>query len=230
MRTSDLVNDSNYLTSVTWNQVQGKPEIATEQQLGQLEQRVSLSVQNKLDRSEYDPSSIRNSTRRIDADGTVYSAETGPGYFTDWEFSDGNAHEIAAAEVAGETVLALVDTGSQYATDPYETLEAALADLETALTLVFKDGADTISASRTWIPPTTEWTAVDELAYKSDLSSTEGVTEEEVREIVEGYGYQTQTEVHNIVEGYDFTTTEEVQEAIVSKGYQNATQVAQIAS
>lgn len=56
---------------------------------------------------------------------------------------------------------------------------------------------------------------MDELACKSDLSSTEGVTEEEVREIVEGYGYQT---------------TEEVQEAIVSKGYQNATQVARIAS
>ena len=52
-----------------------------------------------------------------------------------------------------------------------------------------------------------------------------GVTPEQVREIVEGYGYQTESEVQNIVEGYGYQTASQVQNTVEGYGFQTASDV-----
>lgn len=168
-KTSQLQNDSGYLTAVNWDDIQMKPDVVDETKLARLSANINGKLAGKLDLSAYDSSSIYSDERKIDVNGNVYAADTTPGYLTDWEFSDGNTYEIAAAIVAGETVLALVDTGSQYATDPYETLQDALDDLETALTLIFKNGADTITATRHYEGGSKVWNKIDEIAYASQI-------------------------------------------------------------
>lgn len=52
------------------------------------------------------------------------------------------------------------------------------------------------------------------ISFSKSGGGSGGITEEEVREIVTGYGYQNQQQVEDIVEGYGYQTQQQVSDAI----------------
>lgn len=164
-KTSDLTNDSGFLTSVYWNDVQQKPDLVTESQLNSLRNQISNDLQTKLNIADYDNTRLHSPTDQqfIDGDGKVWSNREG--HWTAWEYSDGMDHGDPTIVESGSRWRIVVDI--VYRTNEYSTLELAQEALD-GNTLTFLYATETITANRTWIPEGLQQT--NELAYKSDLS------------------------------------------------------------
>ena len=229
---SELQNDEGYLKDVSWEQIQNKPDIATDTQLAEFKSEVDAKLDTKLDISEYDNTAIANSSKKIDANGDVYTREYTPSYYTPWTYSDGNSYADPLIYGDDATGWRLAIDQDTYRSQTYETQQQAQAALETALEIVFTrtDPVVQITATREYIVSTETWTKVDELALKSDIVTSSGISEEQCRTIVEGYGYQTQEQVNSAIDSKGFVTQSQVESQITSKGYQTQAQVQAIAA
>ena len=246
-KTSELINDSGFITGVTWDQIQNKPDLATDTQFEEFKNEVDAKLDTKLDISAYDKTAIANSNKKIDANGNVYTADYTPSYYTPWTYSDGNSYADPLIYGNDTTGWYLAIDQDTYRSQTYETQQQAQAALETALEIVFSraDPVVEITATREYVDSTETWKKVDELALKSDIVTTSGISEEQCRTIVEGYGYQTaaqvdsaisskgyqtQEQVNAAINGKGFVTQSQVESQITSKGYQTQAQVQAIAA
>ena len=226
-KVSELQNDEGYLKEVAWQQIQNKPDFATDTQFEEFKNEVSAKLDTKLDTSAYDNTAIANSSKKIDANGDVYTREYTPGYYTPWTYSDGNSYAdplIYGNDATGWYLAIHQDT---YKSQTYETQQQAQATLETALQIVFTrvDPVVEITATREYIDSTETWTKVDQLALKSDIVTSSGISEQQCRTIVEGYGYQTAQQVDSAITAKGYPTAEQVNAAINGKGFVTQSQV-----
>ena len=226
-KVSELQNDEGYLKEVAWEQIQNKPDIATDTQFEEFKNEVNVKLDTKLDISAYDKTAIANSNKKIDANGNVYTAEYTPGYYTPWVYSDGNSYADPLIYGDDATGWRLAIDQDTYRSQTYETQQQAQAALETALEIVFSrtDPVVEITATRQYVDSTETWTKVDELALKSDIVTSSGISEEQCRTIVEGYGYQTAQQVDSAISSKGYQTAEQVNAAINSKGFVTQSQV-----
>ena len=226
-KVSELQNDEGYLKDVSWEQIQNKPDLATDTQLEQFKIEVDAKLDTKLDISAYDKTAISNSYKKIDANGDVYTLEHTPGYYTPWVYSDGNSYADPLIYGDDATGWRLAIDQDTYRSQTYETQQQAQAALETALEIVFSraDPVVEITATRNFVAAVDSWTKVDELALKSDIITSSGISEEQCRTIVEGYGYQTAEQVDSAISSKGYQTATQVDQTISSKGYQTAEQV-----
>lgn len=226
-KVSELQNDEGYLKEVAWDQIQNKPDFATDTQLEEFKSEVDAKLDTKLDISEYDNTAIANSSKKIDANGDVYTREYTPGYYTPWTYSDGNSYPDPLIYGDDATGWRLAIDQDTYRSQTYETQQQAQAALETALEIVFSrtDPVVEITATREYVDSTETWTKVDELALKSDIVTTSGISEEQCRTIVEGYGYQTAQQVDSAITAKGYQTAEQVNAAINGKGFVTQSQV-----
>ena len=226
-KVSELQNDEGYLKDVTWDQIQNKPDFATDTQLEEFKSEVDAKLDTKLDISQYDNTAIANSSKKIDANGDVYTREYTPGYYTPWTYSDGNSYPDPLIYGDDATGWRLAIDQDTYRSQTYETQQQAQAALETALEIVFSrtDPVVEITATREYVDSTETWTKVDELALKSDIVTTSGISEEQCRTIVEGYGYQTAQQVDSAITAKGYQTAEQVNAAINGKGFVTQSQV-----
>ena len=226
-KVSELQNDEGYLKDVTWDQIQNKPDFATDTQLEEFKSEVDAKLDAKLDISQYDNTAIANSSKKIDANGDVYTREYTPGYYTPWTYSDGNSYPDPLIYGDDATGWRLAIDQDTYRSQTYETQQQAQAALETALEIVFSrtDPVVEITATREYVDSTETWTKVDELALKSDIVTTSGISEEQCRTIVEGYSYQTAQQVDSAITAKGYQTAEQVNAAINGKGFVTQSQV-----
>ena len=226
-KVSELQNDEGYLKEVAWDQIQNKPDFATDTQLEEFKSEVDAKLDTKLDISQYDNTAIANSSKKIDANGDVYTREYTPGYYTPWTYSDGNSYPDPLIYGDDATGWRLAIDQDTYRSQTYETQQQAQAALETALEIVFSrtDPVVEITATREYVDSTETWTKVDELALKSDIVTTSGISEEQCRTIVEGYGYQTAQQVDSAITAKGYQTAEQVNAAINGKGFVTQSQV-----
>ena len=226
-KVSELQNDEGYLKDVTWDQIQNKPDFATDTQLEEFKSEVDAKLDTKLDISQYDNTAIANSSKKIDANGDVYTREYTPGYYTPWTYSDGNSYPDPLIYGDDATGWRLAIDQDTYRSQTYETQQQAQAALETALEIVFSrtDPVVEITATREYVDSTETWTKVDELALKSDIVTTSGISEEQCRTIVEGYSYQTAQQVDSAITAKGYQTAEQVNAAINGKGFVTQSQV-----
>ena len=226
-KVSELQNDEGYLKEVAWDQIQNKPDFATDTQLEEFKSEVDAKLDAKLDISQYDNTAIANSSKKIDANGDVYTREYTPGYYTPWTYSDGNSYPDPLIYGDDATGWRLAIDQDTYRSQTYETQQQAQAALETALEIVFSrtDPVVEITATREYVDSTETWTKVDELALKSDIVTTSGISEEQCRTIVEGYGYQTAQQVDSAITAKGYQTAEQVNAAINGKGFVTQSQV-----
>lgn len=227
-KTSELQNDEGFLKDVTWEQVQNKPDIATSTQLEQLRFDVDEDIALKLNASDYDATSIRNSYTKIDVNGNVYEYSYTPGYYTPWTYSDGQTYPDPLVYGYDDDWYIAIDQDT-YKSQHFETEQQAQSFLDTALTIDFSSSTTTITATREYVDPVQIWTKTDELAYKSDIEDA-GISEEECRTIVESYEYQTAEQVEDAIDGKGFRTESQVESQITAKGYQTESQVQAIAA
>ena len=226
-KVSELQNDEGYLKEVAWDQIQNKPDFATDTQLEEFKSEVDAKLDTKLDISQYDNTAIANSSKKIDANGDVYTREYTPGYYTPWTYSDGNSYPDPLIYGDDATGWRLAIDQDTYRSQTYETQQQAQAALETALEIVFSrtDPVVEITATREYVDSTETWTKVDELALKSDIVTTSGISEEQCRTIVEGYSYQTAQQVDSAITAKGYQTAEQVNAAINGKGFVTQSQV-----
>ena len=231
-KVSELQNDEGYLKEISWEQIQNKPDFATDTQFEEFKSEVDAKLDTKLDISAYDKTAIANSSKKIDANGDVYTVDYTPGYYTPWMYSDGNSYPDPLIYGSDDTGWYLAIDQDTYRSQTYETQQQAQAALETALEIVFSrtDPVVEITATREYVDSTETWTKVDELALKSDIVTTSGISEEQCRTIVEGYGYQTAEQVNAAINGKGFVTQSQVESQITAKGYQTQAQVQAIAA
>lgn len=226
-KVSELQNDEGYLKEVAWEQIQNKPDIATDTAFEEFKSEVDAKLDTKLDISAYDKTAIANSSKKIDANGDVYTVDYTPGYYTPWTYSDGNSYPDPLIYGDDATGWYLAIDQDTYRSQTYETQQQAQAALETALEIVFSraDPVVEITATREYVDSTETWTKVDELALKSDIVTTSGISEQQCRTIVEGYGYQTAEQVYSAISSKGFQTAEQVNAAINGKGFVTQSQV-----
>lgn len=246
-KVSELQNDEGYLKDVTWEQIQNKPDLATDTQFEEFKNDVNARLDAKLDVSAYDNTAIANSSKKIDANGYVYTREYTPGYYTPWTYSDGNSYADPLIYGDDATGWRLAIDQDTYRSQTYETQQQAQNALDTSLEIVFArvDPVVEITATREYVDSTETWTKVDDLALKSDIVTSSGISEEQCRTIVEGYqyqtaaqvdsaisskGYQTAEQVNAAINGKGFVTQAQVESQITSKGYQTQAQVQAIAA
>ena len=226
-KVSELQNDEGYLKEVTWDQIQNKPDFATDTQFEEFKNEVDAKLDAKLDISAYDKTAIANSNKKIDANGDVYTVNYTPGYYTPWTYSDGNSYPDPLIYGDDATGWRLAIDQDTYRSQTYETQQQAQAALETALEIVFSraDPVVEITATREYVDSTQTWTKVDQLALKSDIVTSSGISEEQCRTIVEGYGYQTAQQVDSAISSKGYQTAEQVNAAIDGKGFVTQSQV-----
>ena len=226
-KVSELQNDEGYLKEVAWEQIQNKPDFATDTAFEEFKIEVDAKLDAKLDISAYDKTAIANSSQKIDANGDVYTVDYTPGYYTPWTYSDGNSYPDPLIYGNDDTGWYLAIDQDTYRSQTYETQQQAQAALETALEIVFSrtDPVVEITATREYVDSTETWTKVDELALKSDIVTSSGISEEQCRTIVEGYGYQTAEQVDSAISSKGFQTAEQVNAAINGKGFVTQSQV-----
>lgn len=172
-KTSELTNDSGFITEVYWSDVQQKPDLVDETQLNRLRNDINSELNTKLNISDYDNTKLNSPTveKFIDGDGKVWSNREG--HWTDWEYSDGIDHGEPTIEASGSRWRIVVDI--VYRTNEYSTRELAEEALN-GNSLTFLYATETITANRTWIPEGLQ--QIDELAYKSDLGGIDDRFEE----------------------------------------------------
>ena len=232
-KVSELQNDEGYLKDISWEQIQNKPDIATDTQFAEFKNDVDSQLERKLDISEYDKTAISNSNKKIDANGDVYNREYTPSHYTPWTYSDGNSYADPLIYGDDATGWRLAIDQDTYRSQTYETQQQAQNVLETALEIVFtrENPVVQITATRNFVAAVDSWTKIDELALKSDIAESSGISEQQCREIVEGYQYQTATQVDQTISAKGYQTAEQVNATIDSKGYVTESQVeSQIAS
>lgn len=93
------------------------------------------------------------------------------------------------------------------------------------MTIDFTGSEITITATREYVEPRETWTKTGELAYKSDIPESSGISEDECRTIVEGYGYQTSDDVESAITSKGYQTADDVRDAIDDRNYVTETQV-----
>lgn len=226
-KVSDLQNDEGYLKEVAWEQIQNKPDIATDTALAEFKNDVDSQLDTKLDISAYDKTAISNSSKKIDANGDVYNREYIPSHYTPWTYSDGNSYADPLIYGDDATGWYLAIDQDTYRSQTYETQQQAQNALDTALEIVFtrENPAVQITATRNFVAEVDSWTKADELALKSDIAGSSGISEQQCREIVEGYQYQTATQVEQTISAKGYQTAEQVNATIDSKGFVTETQV-----
>ena len=232
-KVSELQNDEGYLKDISWEQIQNKPDIATDIQFAEFKNDVDSQLERKLDISEYDKTAISNSNKKIDANGDVYNREYTPSYYTPWTYSDGNSYPDPLIYGDDATGWRLAIDQDTYRSQTYETQQQAQNALDTSLEIVFtrENPVVQITATRNFVAEVDSWTKIDELALKSDIVTSSGISEQQCREIVEGYQYQTATQVDQTISSKGYQTAEQVNATIDSKGYVTQSQVeSQIAS
>ena len=232
-KVSELQNDEGYLKDISWEQIQNKPDIATDIQFAEFKNDVDSQLERKLDISEYDKTAISNSSKKIDANGDVYNREYIPSHYTPWTYSDGNSYADPLIYGDDATGWRLAIDQDTYRSQTYETQQQAQNALDTSLEIVFtrENPAVQITATRNFVAAVDSWTKIDELALKSDIAESSGISEQQCREIVEGYQYQTATQVDQTISAKGYQTAEQVNATIDSKGYVTQSQVeSQIAS
>lgn len=91
-KTSNLINDSGFISSVDWFDIGNKPHIPTTEELTRLSTELEYQIDQKLDVDDYDHTSLVDSTqtRKIDADLNVYQWMSE--HYTPWVYSDGVDH------------------------------------------------------------------------------------------------------------------------------------------
>ena len=234
-KTSDLTNDSGYITGVTWTQIGDKPDIPTQQDIENLESRIDRSLDEKLDKSEYNDTDLYSISRqkKIDGDGYVYESESQPGHYTPWVWSDGNDYSDGMMIYHNDSGWYIGIDQDTYSSRKFETEAEAQNELDTSTHIDWYGSSDpttvVLTSDREYIQAQTTWTKTDELAYKSDIEQT-GISEEECRTIVEGYGYQTSDDVESAITSKGYRTEQEVDGQITAKGYQTEQQVRSIAA
>lgn len=74
-KVSQLTNDSGYLTTISWSDVQQKPDFVDETQLNRLRDDINSELNNKLNISDYNNTRLYSPTveKFIDGDGKVWS-------------------------------------------------------------------------------------------------------------------------------------------------------------
>ena len=74
-RVSQLTNDAGYLTTVSWGDVQQKPDFVDETQLNRLRDDINSELNNKLNISDYNNTRLYSPTveKFIDGDGKVWT-------------------------------------------------------------------------------------------------------------------------------------------------------------
>ena len=77
--TSELTNDSGFLTTVSWSDVQQKPDFVDETQLNRLRDDINSELNKKLNISDYNNTRLYSPTAEkfIDGDGKVWSNSGG---------------------------------------------------------------------------------------------------------------------------------------------------------
>ena len=226
-KVSELQNDEGYLKDISWEQIQNKPDIATDTALAEFKNDVDSQLDTKLDISEYDKTAISNSSKKIDANGDVYNREYIPSHYTPWTYSDGNSYADPLIYGDDATGWRLAIDQDTYRSQTYETQQQAQNILDTSLEIVFtrENPVVQITATRNFVAEVDSWTKADELALKSDIVASSGISEQQCREIVEGYQYQTATQVDQTISAKGYQTAEQVNATINSKGYVTETQV-----
>ena len=226
-KVSELQNDEGYLKDISWEQIQNKPDIASETSFEEFKNDVDSQLERKLDISEYDKTAISNSSKKIDANGDVYNREYIPSHYTPWTYSDGNSYADPLIYGDDATGWRLAIDQDTYRSQTYETQQQAKNALDTALEIVFtrENPVAQITATRDFVAEVDSWTKADELALKSDIVTSSGISEEQCRTIVEGYQYQTATQVDQTISSKGYQTAEQVNATIDSKGYVTQSQV-----
>ena len=226
-KVSELQNDEGYLKEIYWEQIQNKPNITTDTQFEEFKNEVDSQLERKLDISAYDKTAISNSSKKIDANRNVYNREYTPSHYTPWTYSDGNSYADPLIYGDDATGWRLAIDQDTYRSQTYETQQQAQNILGTSLEIVFtrENPVVQITATRDFVAAVDSWTKIDELALKSDIVTSSGISEAQCREIVEGYQYQTATQVDQTISAKGYQTAEQVNTTINSKGYVTESQV-----
>ena len=181
-KVSELTNDVGYLTTVSWNDVQNKPNIVEREyldsRLGEFPTKVEMNntIDDKISEivipentKLYSPSK----NRYIQGDSSVWENRTTPGYWTDWEWSDGNDHtsEITIYKSQENKYRAGIEN-AKYSTQYFDTLGEVQNYLNSQSRIEWTNNSnptETIVSTRQWIEGKPEFVQVDTLAYESQI-------------------------------------------------------------
>lgn len=175
-KTSQLINDSNYISSVHWSDIADKPGFIDQTDIEILSNNISIQINKKLDKADYNNSEIVNgqNTKKIDANGDVYVQDYVPGHWTDWEWSDGIDHSqeiiIYPEYPTPEDRFYAAIAQDTYRTELFDTREDLQDFLNNSDHIEWKANTENIiSSDRQWIESQNQWVKSDELAYRSEI-------------------------------------------------------------
>lgn len=146
-KTSDLVNDSGFITEVSWNDVQGKPNLVDDEKLDEATRnrptfaQMNAAIDDKI-ADIPKPEDVRKlwndaKTQYISGSREVFEVRTIPAHYTEWEFSDGIAHGLIVVEKSDHTwCIHTIDTNDE-STRTFSTEEEAHEFLTTTLIIEF---------------------------------------------------------------------------------------------
>ena len=174
--TSELTNDSGFLTSVYWSDVQQKPDLPTQKDLTILRNDIQIELDKKADKGDIKTDSIESSEKKIDATGNVYNKVVTPGHFTDWVWSNGVDYSQGMIIYSRQDKWYIGIDQDTYCSKFYDSEEKCQEVLNNATHIDWYSSGDyeqttiVLTSDRQWIGDEYTWNKIDELAYKSNLS------------------------------------------------------------
>ena len=174
--TSELTNDSGFLTSVYWNDVQQKPDLPTQQDLTILMNNIQVELDKKADKGNINTDSIESSEKKIDADGNVYNKVVTPGHFTNWVWSNGVDYSQGMIIYSNQDRWYIGIDQDTYSSKFYDSEEKCQEVLNKSTHIDWYSSSDyeqstiVLTSDRQWIEDKYTWNKIDELAYKSGLT------------------------------------------------------------
>ena len=173
--TSELTNDSGFLTSVYWSDVQQKPDLPTQKDLTILRNDINVELDKKADKGDIKTDSIESSEKKIDATGNVYNKVVTPGHFTDWVWSNGVDYSQGMIIYSRQDKWYIGIDQDTYCSKFYDSEEKCQEVLNNATHIDWYSSGDyeqttiVLTSDRQWIEDEYTWNKIDELAYKSNL-------------------------------------------------------------
>ena len=173
--TSELTNDSGFLTSVYWSDVQQKPDLPTQKDLTILRNDIQIELDKKADKGDIKTDSIESREKKIDATGNVYNKVVTPGHFTDWVWSNGVDYSQGMIIYSRQDKWYIGIDQDTYCSKFYDSEEKCQEVLDKSTHIDWYSSSDyeqttiVLTSDRQWIDDEYTWNKIDELAYKSNL-------------------------------------------------------------
>lgn len=168
-RTSNLINDSGYLTDVDWSDISNIPDFVTsdylDEKLSNYPDRDSTMdmIDYRISNIHIDdkPTRLWSESKMQYIKGTldIWKQVSVPGHWTDWTYSDSEEHTMEMDQYSEGQWRWLLGPENVYVL--FENMEQA----ESASSVQFEiSSGQYVTATRNWVEPTNIWKHIDDVA------------------------------------------------------------------